>query len=176
MISIQPFWGTRWEIQPTLGGISNHWMDFHLVVGIPSVLDRFPTKWMEIQPLVLVGPDVAVRKGQHWLGCLEAWHWTYKGSLQIEFLEKFGILSQPGPPSSKVGTPKTKKKMMFILHFRLFWAYYFFMKKIIFLVGMTNGGPIPSWIDKILPPQLCTMCFITFLAIYQSKVCSGKIV
>ena len=52
----------------------------------------------------------------------------------------------------------------------------FFSWKIsFFLVGMTNGGLIPSWIDKILPPQLCTMCFITFLAIYHSKICSGKI-
>ena len=33
-----------------------------------------------------------------------------KGSPQIDFLEKFGILSQPGPPPSpKIGTPKTKK-------------------------------------------------------------------
>ena len=30
------------------------------MVGIPSVLDRFPTAWMEIQPMGLVGPDVAV--------------------------------------------------------------------------------------------------------------------
>ena len=39
---------------------------------------------------------------------------TSKGSLQIEFLEKFGNLAQPGrppPPSPKVGTPKTKKKI-----------------------------------------------------------------
>ena len=34
-----------------------------------------------------------------------------KGSLQMNFLEKLGILSQPGrpPPSPNVGTPKTKK-------------------------------------------------------------------
>ena len=33
-----------------------------------------------------------------------------KGSLQMKFLEKLGILSQPGwPPSLNVGTPKTKK-------------------------------------------------------------------
>ena len=49
------------EIQPTLGGISIHWMDFHLVVGIPSILVRFPTTWMEIQPMGLVGLDVVVR-------------------------------------------------------------------------------------------------------------------
>ena len=35
------------------------------MVGIPSILDRFPTTWMEIQPLGLVGPDVAVRGGGH---------------------------------------------------------------------------------------------------------------
>ena len=35
-------------------------MDFHLVVGIPSQLVRFPTTWMEIQPMGLVGLDVAV--------------------------------------------------------------------------------------------------------------------
>ena len=41
---------------------------------------------------------------------------------------------------------------------------------------MTNWGPISSWIDKTLLPQLCTMCFITFLAIYHSQVFfSGKI-
>ena len=57
------FGGRWWEIQPTPSGISIHWMDFHLVVGIPSILDRFPTTWMEIQPIGLVGPDVAVL---HW--------------------------------------------------------------------------------------------------------------
>ena len=25
------------------------------------------------------------------------------------------------------------------------------------------GGPINYWIDEILPPHLCTMCFITFI-------------
>ena len=25
------------------------------------------------------------------------------------------------------------------------------------------GGPINYWIDEILPPHLCTMCFITFM-------------
>ena len=30
------------------------------MVGIPSTLVRFPTTWMEIHPLGLVGPDVAV--------------------------------------------------------------------------------------------------------------------
>ena len=60
-ISIQPFWGRWWEIQPIPGGIFIHWMDFHLMVGIPSTLVRFPTTWMEIHPLGLVGPDVAVK-------------------------------------------------------------------------------------------------------------------
>ena len=59
-ISIQPFWGTWWEIQPIPDGIFIRWMDFHLMVGIPSTLVRFPTTWMEIHPLGLVGPDVAV--------------------------------------------------------------------------------------------------------------------
>ena len=53
------------EIQPTLGGISIHWMDFHLVVGIPSILVRFPTTWMEIQPMGLVGLDVVVVRLPH---------------------------------------------------------------------------------------------------------------
>ena len=47
------------------------------------------------------------------------------------------------------------------------------MKNFIFLVGTTNnselGSPRPSWIDKILLPHLCIVCFITFLAIYQGK-------
>ena len=37
-----------------------------------------------------------------------------KGSLQIEFLEKFGNLAQPGrppPPPPKLGPPKLKKKI-----------------------------------------------------------------
>ena len=59
-ISIQPFWGTWWEIQPIPDGIFIRWMDFHLMVGIPSALVRFPSTWMEIHPLGLVGPDVAV--------------------------------------------------------------------------------------------------------------------
>ena len=40
------------------------------------------------------------------------------------------------------------------------------MKNFIFLVGTTNnwelGSPRPSWIDKILLPHLCIVCFITF--------------
>ena len=59
-ISIHPFWDRWLEIQPTPGGISIQWMDFHPVVGIPSILDGFPTAWMEIQPLGLVGLDVVV--------------------------------------------------------------------------------------------------------------------
>ena len=103
-------------------------------------------------------------------------------ALKTNFCPKLGIWSNRlEPPTRHHPTlpvhwdSQKGKKNISILHFRLFWAYNFFMKKFIFLVGMTNGGPIPSWIDKILPPQLCTMCFITFLATYQSKVCSGKI-
>ena len=52
------------------------------------------------------------------------------------------------------------------------------MKNFIFLVGTTNnselGGPRPSWIDKILLPHLCIVCFITFLAIYQGKFIFGQ--
>ena len=59
-ISIHPFWDRWLDIQPTPGGISIHWMDFHPVVGIPSTLDGFPTAWMEIQPLGLVCLDVVV--------------------------------------------------------------------------------------------------------------------
>ena len=36
------------------------------------------------------------------------------------------------------------------------------------------GGPRTSWIDEILPPHLCIVCFITFLAIYQGKFGFGK--
>ena len=60
-ISIHPFWDRWLEIQPTPGGISIQWMDFHPVVGIPSILDGFPTAWMEIQPLGLVCLDVVVK-------------------------------------------------------------------------------------------------------------------
>ena len=62
-ISIHPFWDRWLEIQPTPGGISIQWMDFHPVDGIPSILDGFPTAWMEIQPLGLVGLDVVVSSG-----------------------------------------------------------------------------------------------------------------
>ena len=31
------------------------------------------------------------------------------------------------------------------------------------------GGPRTSWIDEILLPHLCIMCFITFLVIYQGN-------
>ena len=52
------------------------------------------------------------------------------------------------------------------------------MKNFIFLVGTMNnselGGPRPSWIDNILLPHLCIVCFITFLAIYQGKFVFGK--
>ena len=53
-----------------------------------------------------------------------------KGSLQKR--NSVGILSQPAwppPPSLNVGIPKKEKKeFMFTLHFRLFQAYYLFMK------------------------------------------------
>ena len=79
---------------------------------------------------------------------------------------------------------------MFILHFRLFWAFKFFMKTYHFLGGFQVGtgepplawelsqlfpfflpslaviflgGPITLWIDEILPPHLCSVCFITFM-------------
>ena len=104
--------------------------------------------------------------------------WRSKGSLQKRFLTKFGILSHPTcRPPLQIWDSK-KKMLMFILHSWLFWAYYFFMKKFIFLVGTTNnlelGGPRPSWIEKILLPHLCIVCFITFLAIYQGKFVFGK--
>ena len=35
------------------------------------------------------------------------------------------------------------------------------------------GGPRTSWIDEILLPHLCIVCFITFLAIYQGKFSAG---
>ena len=38
------------------------------MVGIPSALVRFPTTWMEIHPLGLVGPDVAVRSEDESVG------------------------------------------------------------------------------------------------------------
>ena len=53
-----------------------------------------------------------------------------------------------------------------------------FTKNLFFLVGTTNnselGGPRTSWIDNILLPHLCIVCFITFLAIYQGKFGLGK--
>ena len=71
---------------------------------------------------------------------------------------------------------KLKKKIDVYFAFKAILSILVFHEKFhFFLVGMTIEGPVPSWIDKILPPHLCTMCFITFLAIYHSKVCSGKI-
>ena len=58
------FWDKWLEIKPAPGGISTHWTDFHLVVGILSTLVRFATTGMEIRPFGpnfgLVCPDVAV--------------------------------------------------------------------------------------------------------------------
>ena len=59
------------------------------------------------------------------------------------------------PPSPKVGTPKTKKKLMFILHFRLFWAFYFFVKIFIFFGWDDELGAntIMNWWN-IVPPVM----------------------
>ena len=45
-----------------------------------------------------------------------------KGSPQMNFLEKLGILSQPGrpPPHRTLGHPKQQTKKLCFLHFRLF--------------------------------------------------------
>ena len=98
-----------------------------------------------------------------WPGCLlkVGWDWiTMLGALKKTVSVFLGILSQPA----------WKEKIMFILHFRLFWAEYFVMKNY-FFVGWDDewGGSMPSWFYKILPSPLCIVCFITFLAIYQDK-------
>ena len=46
------------------------------------------------------------------------WVVSYKGSFQNKFLVKVGNLAQPVPRT--LGFQKGKKKLMFILHFRLF--------------------------------------------------------
>ena len=118
---------------------------------------------------------------------------------------------------------------MFILHFRPFWAIYFFMKIYHFLgffrLGQGNppprlgigptfsvfsplafkkklghgnpppllgnwpnffrfflpslaviflGGPITLWIDEILPPHLCSVCFITFMDSCKANLVLGN--
>ena len=96
------------------------------------------------------------------------------------------------PPSPNVGTPTTKKKFWCIFcilgyskHIIFSWkSPIFWLKKVgtgappppliwilsqvypkfdrLFLTHFL-GGPINYWIDEILPPHLCTMCFITFM-------------
>ena len=103
----------------------------------------------------------------------------------------FGQTGGPPPPPRKLVQKIGKNISMFILHFRLFWAIYLFMKIYHFLgffrLGQGNpppslgnwpnffrfflpslavifsGGPITLWIDEILPPHLCSVCFITFM-------------
>ena len=46
-----PIWDKWLEIQPTHGEMPVQWMDFHPVVGAPSILDGFPTVWVGVHPL-----------------------------------------------------------------------------------------------------------------------------
>ena len=123
-------------------------------------------------------------------------HWMkILGEPSKKKMGKVGLLDQPAdpppPPPRDLVQKKRKKISMFILHFRPFWAIYFFMKIYHFLgffwLGQGNpppslgnwpnffrfflpslaviflGGPITLWIDEILPPHLCSVCFITFM-------------
>ena len=61
-----------------------------------------------------------------------------------------------------------KKKFFCILGYSMHISF-------CFLVGTTNGGvQYPHELIKYCLPHLCTMCFITFLAIYKCKVCFGE--
>ena len=97
---------------------------------------------------------------------------------------KVGLLAQPAnppptPPPRKLVHLKVKK-FMFILHFRLFWAFKFsthlthfytidtfFQENYYFLEGFKVGTweppSITLWIDEILPPHLCSVCFVPFM-------------
>ena len=55
-----PSWDRWLEIQPAPSEMPVQWMDFHPVVGVPSILDGFPTACVGVQPLGLVGLDVVV--------------------------------------------------------------------------------------------------------------------
>ena len=96
------------------------------------------------------------------------------------------------PPSPNVGTPTTQKKIWCLFcilgyskHIIFSWkSPIFWVKRVgtgtppspliwilsqvypkfdrLFLAHFL-GGPINYWIDEILPPHLCTMCFITFM-------------
>ena len=98
----------------------------------------------------------------------------------------------PAPPRQKLGRPKLKKKcwclfciLGYCKHIIFSWkSPIFWVKRVgtgtppspliwilsqvypkfdrLFLAHFL-GGPINYWIDDILPPHLCTMCFITFM-------------
>ena len=83
------------------------------------------------------------------MGCTQP-PWD-KGSNQIWFSVKVGILSQPAwlLLPERCDSQKGKNNSMFILHFRPFWAYYLFMKNLIFSVGTTNVS-----VQRPPPPSL----------------------
>ena len=98
----------------------------------------------------------------------------HKGGHQNGFSEKVGHLAQPAdpsPPPRKLGRQKKKKKFNVYFAFLAILSILFVDEKLIF--GWDNELG-PAWIDKILLPHLCIVCFITFLAIYQGKFGFGK--
>ena len=42
------------------------------------------------------------------------------------------------------------------------------------LLGGPPGGPITLWIDEILPPHLCSVCFITFMDSCKANLVLGN--
>ena len=104
----------------------------------------------------------------------------------------FGPTGGPPPPSPWLGPKKTEKKFQFLFcildhseqfifswKFTIFWVFFgwdrgtpppslgnwpnFFRFFLPSLAVIFLGGPITLWIDEILPPHLCSVCFITFM-------------
>ena len=92
-------------------------------------------------------------------------------SLRGAFRKNFGFSWDFVP----TGFPKRKKQINVCFAFQAILSILFVHEKFHFF-GWDDkrGGPIPSWIDTLLTPHLCIVCFITFLAIYQGKLSFGQ--
>ena len=91
----------------------------------------------------------------YWMNQLDDY---IRGAFRTIFWPKLGFCPNrldPSPPPLTLGQKKTKFFLMFILHFRLFWAFYFFVKNFIFFGWDDKWGAntIMNWWN-IVPPVM----------------------
>ena len=70
--------------------------------------------------------------------------------------------------------PQKKKNYVYFSFQTILSTLFFHENFHFFWLGRQKGCLIPSWIDNLLTPNLCSVCFITFLTIYQGKFSFGQ--